>query len=520
MMNQNKNGFYLPGITIVATLGGLLFGYDTAVISGTVGSLRTFFVDPMGLPLDQANAFEGFIVSSALIGCVIGASIAGFVSQRFGRKPSLMFAAVMFLLSAIGSAWPEIFVGKPGSGGHEYAYVFVMYRVLGGIGVGIASMVSPMYIAEISPYKKRGALVSWNQFAIIFGMLVVYFVNYSISLRGDATWLDSIGWRWMFASETIPASLFLILLFFVPETPRWLVMNNKSDKASKILVKLVGKEEAAIEMKDIQDSFDMDIKQTLRPYYVFLVTWISLFVISLITLKYLGNTNAFEISLIGSFVIALIPPMKSFGVKIILVGVLLSAFQQFVGINVVLYYAPEIFKSMGSGTDTALLQTIIVGVINLSFTVLAILTVDKFGRKPLLIIGALVMAVSMAGLGTGFAGGWPGGLKLFFMLSYTAGFAMSWGPVCWVMLAEIFPNSVRSTVMSIAVAAQWVSNFLVSWTFPMMNKNEYLVTNFNQGFSYWIYGIMGILAAVFIWKMVPETKGKTLENMNMLWKKK
>lgn len=518
-MNQNKNRLYLSGITIVATLGGLLFGYDTAVISGTVGSLRTFFVDPLGLPLDQANAFEGFIVSSALIGCVIGASVAGFISQRFGRKPSLMFAAVLFLLSAIGSAWPEIFVGKPGSGGHEYANLFVIYRVLGGIGVGIASMVSPMYIAEISPYKKRGALVSWNQFAIIFGMLVVYFVNYSIALKGDSDWLNSIGWRWMFASETIPASLFLIFLFFVPETPRWLVMNNKSDKASTILVKLVGKEEAAIEMKDIQDSFDMDIKQTLRPYYVFLVIWICLFVITLITLKYLGNTNAFEISLIGSFVIALIPPIISFGVKIILVGVLLSAFQQFVGINVVLYYAPEIFKSMGSGTDTALLQTIIVGVINLSFTVLAILTVDKFGRKPLLIIGALVMAVSMAGLGTGFAGGWSGGIKLFFMLLYTAGFAMSWGPVCWVMLAEIFPNSVRSTVMSIAVAAQWVSNFLVSWTFPMMNKNDLLVSHFNQGFSYWVYGIMGILAAIFIWKMVPETKGKTLENMNNLWGK-
>lgn len=519
MINQNKNSFYLPGITIVATLGGLLFGYDTAVISGTVGSLRTFFVDPLGLPLDQANAFEGFIVSSALIGCVIGASIAGFVSQRFGRKPSLMFAAFLFLFSAIGSAWPEVFIGMPGSGGHEFGSLFVMYRILGGIGVGIASMVSPMYIAEISPYKKRGALVSWNQFAIIFGMLVVYFVNYSIALKGDSTWLNSIGWRWMFASEIIPASLFLILLFFVPETPRWLVMNYRSDKAVIVLTKLVGKKEASIEMKEIRDSFDTDIKQTLRPYYIFLITWISLFIVMLISLKYLGNTNAFEISLIGSFVVALIPPVKSFGLKIILVGVLLSAFQQFVGINVVLYYAPEIFKSMGSGTDTALLQTIIVGVINLSFTVLAILTVDKFGRKPLLIIGALVMAVSMTGLGTGFAAEWPGSIKLFFMLSYTAGFAMSWGPVCWVMLAEIFPNSVRSTVMSIAVAAQWVSNFLVSWTFPMMNKNEYLINNFNQGFSYWIYGIMGIVAAIFIWKLVPETKGKTLENMNNLWKK-
>ena len=519
MSKNTKNPLYLTGITLVATLGGLLFGYDTAVISGTVGSLRAFFVDPMGLSPDLANAMEGFIVSSALIGCVIGASIAGFVSQKFGRKPSLQIAAVLFLLSAIGSAWPEIFFGMPGTGNHEFVNLFIFYRIIGGIGVGIASMVSPMYIAEVAPHKQRGALVSWNQFAIIFGMLVVYFVNYSISLQGDSTWLDTVGWRWMFASEVIPATLFLVFLFVVPETPRWLVMNAKKEKANVILVKLVGKNEARIEIEDIQRSLDMDATQSLKPYYRFLVTWILLFATAFISLKYLGNSNAFEISLIGSFAIALIAPIRSFGFKIIAVGVLLSAFQQFVGINVVLYYAPEIFKSMGSGTDTALLQTIIVGVINLSFTVLAILTVDKFGRRPLLIIGALIMAVAMAGLGTGFAGSWSGSLKLFFMLMYTAGFAMSWGPVCWVMLSEIFPNSVRSSVMSIAVAAQWVANFLVSWTFPMMNKNEALVNQFNHGFSYWVYGLMGILAAVFIWKMVPETKGKTLEEMNQLWKK-
>lgn len=518
-MSTNKNPLYLTGITLVATLGGLLFGYDTAVISGTVSSLRSFFVDPMGLSPDLANAMEGFIVSSALIGCVIGASIAGFVSQKFGRKPSLQIAAVLFLLSAIGSAWPEMFFGMPGTGNHSFASLFIFYRIIGGIGVGMASMVSPMYIAEVAPHQQRGALVSWNQFAIIFGMLVVYFVNYGIALQGDGSWLNTIGWRWMFASEIIPALLFLLFLFVVPETPRWLVMNAKKDKARTILVKLVGSKEAEVEIDDIQRSLDLDATQSLKPYYQFLVTWILLFSAAFIGLKYAGNSNAFEISLIGSFAIALIAPIRSFGFKIIAVGVLLSAFQQFVGINVVLYYAPEIFKSMGSGTDTALLQTIIVGVINLSFTVLAILTVDKFGRRPLLIIGALVMAVAMAGLGTGFAGSWSGGVKLFFMLMYTAGFAMSWGPVCWVMLAEIFPNSVRSSVMSIAVAAQWVANFLVSWTFPMMNKNEALVNQFNHGFSYWVYGLMGILAAVFIWKMVPETKGKTLEAMNKLWKK-
>lgn len=518
MKTQEGNRFYLLGITIVATLGGLLFGYDTAVISGTVGSLRAFFVDPLALPVDQANALEGFIVSSALIGCVLGASLAGWVSQKMGRKPSLIIAAFLFLISALGSAWPEMFIAKPGTGDHTFATLFVIYRVIGGIGVGMASMVSPMYIAEVAPSAKRGALVSWNQFAIIFGMLVVYFVNYSIAMNGNTEWLNNIGWRWMFASELIPASLFLILLSFVPETPRWLVMNEKDDKASGILTRLMGKTEALKELKDIRESLSMDIKHSLRPYYVFLSIWIGLFLLIYLLLKNIGNTNAFEIALIGSFLVTLVSPIKAFGLRIILVGVLLSAFQQFVGINVVLYYAPEIFKDMGSGTDSALLQTIIVGIINLSFTVLAILTVDKFGRKPLLIIGALVMAVAMAGLGTGFAAGSSGMLKLIFMLLYTAGFAMSWGPVCWVMLAEIFPNSVRSTVMSIAVAAQWVSNFLISWTFPMMNKNEFLVTNFHNGFSYWVYGLMGLFAALFIWKMVPETKGKTLEDMNKLWK--
>ena len=507
------------GITIVATLGGLLFGYDTAVISGTVGSLRQSFVEPLNLPIDQANALEGFIVSSALIGCVLGASIAGWLSQKLGRKPSLMIAAVLFLISALGSSWPEMFISMPGTGDYTFGTLFVIYRVIGGIGVGIASMVSPMYIAEIAPSERRGALVSWNQFAIIFGMLIVYFVNYYISLQGDSGWLNNIGWRWMFASEMIPATLFLVLLIFVPETPRLLVMKGKSDQARAILTRLVGQKEANKEMVEIQKSFDTDELLSLRPYYKFLGTWIVLFSIAFIGLKYLGNTNAFEISLIGSFIISLAAPVKSFGFKIIIIGVLLSAFQQFVGINVVLYYAPEIFKSMGSGTDTALLQTIIVGVINLSFTVLAILTVDKYGRKPLLIIGALAMSISMFGLGTGFAANGSGTMNLIFMLTYTAGFAMSWGPVCWVMLSEIFPNSVRSTVMSIAVAAQWVSNFLVSWTFPMMNKNEYLVNAFNHGFSYWIYAIMSLLAAVFIWKMVPETKGKTLEDMSKLWKK-
>lgn len=515
-MKNNNN--YIFGITLVATLGGLLFGYDTAVISGTVESLRKFFIEPQGLPLDQANALEGFVVSSALIGCIIGASFAGWISQRFGRKPTLLLAAVLFLLSAVGSAWPELFFGMPGSGDHTLMNAFVIYRIVGGIGVGLASMVSPMYIAEMAPADKRGNLVSWNQFAIIFGMLVVYFVNYSIALQGDAAWLHTIGWRWMFASEIIPALLFGVLLLFVPETPRFLVMKGRTEEAFGVLERLVSPEEAKKELAEIKESFK-EKAPSLRPYYVFMGTWLAVFVIVYGLFMALGNTSALEIALIVSFFTALVFPIRSFGAAIIIVGVLLSCFQQFVGINVVLYYAPEIFKTMGAATDAALLQQIIVGAINLSFTVLAIFTVDKLGRRPLMITGALIMAVSMIILGCTFYSRSVGMGSLICMLVYTAGFAMSWGPVCWVLLSEIFPNAVRSIVMSIAVAGQWVANFLVSWTFPMLDKNQYLTDTFNHGMAYWIYGLMGILAALFIWKFVPETKGRTLEQMEKYWKK-
>jgi SP family xylose:H+ symportor-like MFS transporter len=517
-MGKQSSSVYVLGITLVATIGGLLFGYDTAVISGTVESLRKFFIEPYGLPLDRANALEGFVVSSALIGCIIGASFAGWISQRCGRRMTLFFAALLFLLSAVGSAWPEMFVGLPGSGNHTCMNLFVIYRIVGGIGVGLASMVSPMYIAEIAPARKRGKLVSWNQFAIIFGMLVVYFVNYTIALQGDAGWLHSVGWRWMFASEIIPACLFLLLLFFVPETPRYLAMRGRYEAASSILERLAGKKEAEHEIVEIRESL-REKAPSLRSYYTFMGTWLLLFFVLYGTLKGLGNTSALEISLISSFLISLVLPARSYGMRIILVGVLLSAFQQFVGINVVLYYAPEIFKTMGAATDAALLQQIVVGTVNLSFTVLAILTVDRFGRRPLMIVGALIMAASMLMLGTTFHVRSVGVGSLICMLVYTAGFAMSWGPVCWVLLAEIFPNRLRSVVMSIAVAAQWITNFLVSWTFPMLDRNQFLTDTFNHGMAYWIYGLMGILAALFIWKFVPETKGKTLEDMDRLWRK-
>ena len=471
-MATSANTSYLIKLTMVATLGGLLFGYDTAVISGTVSSLESFFVLPFGLDETSASARLGFVVSSALIGCIIGGVFGGVVSKAMGRRNGLLLAAVLFLVSAIGSAMPELFFTAIGKGDHTYIYMFILYRILGGIGVGLASMLSPLYISEIAPAKIRGKLVSLNQFTIIFGMLIVYFVNYYIAGQGDDTWLNTVGWRYMFASETIPAALFLIFLFFVPDTPRSLVLKDKSPRALEVLTKVNGPEEA--------QKILLEIKNTV--------------------VRSSGK-------------------LFSYGVPVIIVGILLSVFQQFVGINVVLYYAPEIFKSMGEETDAALLQTIIVGAVNLIFTVIAILTVDRFGRKPLMIIGAMGMSVSMFALGSVFFAQTVGITALICMLLYVASFALSWGPVTWVLLSEIFPNKIRGKAMAVAVAAQWISNYLVSWTFPIMDKNSYLVELFNHGFAYWVYGLMSLGAIILVWKFVPETNGKTLEDMDTLWER-
>ena len=346
-------------------------------------------------------------------------------------------------------------------------WMFNFYRIIGGIGVGLASAVSPMYISEISPAHIRGRLVSFNQFAIIFGMLVVYFVNWGIAKGQSIEWINDIGWRYMFLSEAIPASLFGILLLFVPETPRFLALSHQDEKALSVLTKVNGSKEKAISILN-------DIKGTV------------------------GKTTKAKIF--------------TYGKTVIIIGVLLSVFQQFVGINVALYYAPRIFESMGAGKDASMLQTVIMGLVNVVFTVVAILTVDKWGRKPLLITGSIGMAIGMFAISILSFNNIIGISTLVFIIIYTASFMMSWGPICWVLISEIFPNKIRGQAVAIAVAAQWASNYFISSTYPAMME-------FSGGMTYGFYGLMAFLSAIFVWKMVPETKGKSLEEMEQLWKK-
>ncbi|HAQ17969.1 MAG TPA: D-xylose transporter XylE [Prolixibacteraceae bacterium] len=458
---KDRNTFYIAGITLVATLGGLLFGYDTAVISGAEKSVQAYLITSLGL----GSLAHGATISSALIGCIIGGIISGLLAKAMGRKKTLMLAAVLFFISALGSGLPEFLFFNKGEPTMGLLYMFNFYRIIGGIGVGLASAVSPMYIGEISPADIRGRLVSINQFAIIFGMLVVYFVNYFIAHGKSIEYINETGWRWMFISEAIPAGIFGILLFFVPETPRYLALTNKDEKALQILTRINGVQQAKLIMADIKKSVEAASEK-----------------------------------------------LFAFGKVVIIIGILLSVFQQFVGINVALYYAPRIFESMGAAKDSSMLQTVVMGLINVIFTVVAIMTVDKYGRKILLMIGSIGMAIGMFAIG-GLAFMKVIGIStLVFIIIYTASFMMSWGPICWVLISEIFPNKIRGRAIAIAVAAQWAANYFISSTYPAMME-------FSGGLTYSFYGLMSLVSFVFVWKMVPETKGKTLEEMEKLWKK-
>lgn len=466
-MNKNlqasseQNMPYIAGITLIATLGGLLFGYDTAVISGAEKSVEAYLITSLGL----STWVHGATISSALIGCIIGGAISGFFASRLGRKKTLILAAFLFFITALGSAYPEFLFFTRGEPSMELLYMFNFYRIVGGIGVGLASAVCPVYIGEIAPANIRGRLVSLNQFAIIFGMLVVYFVNYFIAKGQTTEWINETGWRWMFASGAIPAGLFALLLFFVPESPRYLSMINRDNEAIRILTKINGATAA-------RKIFD-EIKNTVEHHS--------------------GN-------------------LWSYGRIVIIIGILLSVFQQFVGINVALYYAPRIFESMGAAKDASMLQTVVMGLVNVIFTVVAIMTVDKWGRKPLLMVGSVGMAIGMFAIAALSFYEIIGISTLVFIIIYTASFMMSWGPICWVLISEIFPNKIRGKAVAVAVAAQWAANYFISSTYPSMME-------FSGAFTYGFYGVMSVLSLVFVWRMVPETKGKTLEQMESLWLK-
>ncbi|HPM81324.1 MAG TPA: sugar porter family MFS transporter [Candidatus Anammoximicrobium sp.] len=451
----SRGSVYLGLICFVATLGGLLFGYDTAVIAGAIGFLqKRFALTPIQ---------EGWAAASALAGCVLGAALAGTISDHLGRRKMLLIAAVLFLVSAVGTAVPPTL------------FWFVVFRLLGGIGVGAASMSSPMYIAEISPARIRGRMVSLNQLAIVFGMLAVYFVNYFIAGLGDETWNVQSGWRWMFGSEALPALVLLGLLLLVPESPRWLVEQGRRGEALDVLARINGPVQAQREIAEIERAIAQES---------------------------------------GSLQQLLLPGLR----LALTIGVVLAVLQQITGINVFLYFAPEIFKGMaGARSDAALLQTVVVGAVNMLFTVVAIWTVDRWGRKPLMIVGFTGMAASLLFLGLAAYFERKDAWVLIFMLGYIASFALSVGPVTWVILSEIFPTRIRGRAMAMATVCLWTANLVISQTFPMMDKSPRLIAAYHHAFPFWLYGVFCVVAIVFVIACVPETKGRTLEEIEKSW---
>jgi MFS transporter, SP family, xylose:H+ symportor len=438
-------------VTCVAAMGGLLFGYDTAVISGAIGFIQSHF---------QLNpAQTGWTASCALAGCMIGSAMAGTISNRFGRKRLLLVSAVLFFVSAVGTALaPDLFS-------------LVAFRLLGGAGIGAASMASPLYIAEMAPAQWRGRLVAVNQLAIVSGMLLIYFVNYRIAQMGSSTWNETTGWRWMFASGAIPAVVLLGLLTLVPETPRYLEARGRHADAIKVWRRLGTYPSAQ-------------------------------------TIEQLEHEGALETGL------ALFRPETR---RLMTIGIILAVLQQITGINVFLYYAPEILKHFGTGIDTALLETVAVGAMNLVFTLVAMGTVDRVGRRWLLIFGSLGMGLCLVATGVAGLSGDPGGWLLVVILGYIACFAVSVGPVTWIVLSEIFPIGIRAGALAVATLCLWAANFLVSQTFPMISESTWLSAHVRHAFPFFLYAVFCFLEAVFVWMYIPETRNRSLEEIARSW---
>lgn len=434
---------YLVLVCFAAAVGGFLFGFDTSVISGAIEFIET----PRVFGLDEIQ--KGWAVSCIIIGCMIGCILAGKPSQLFGRKKMLLVTAFLFLVSTLGCALSQNF------------NAFIFYRILAGVAVGSASMLAPMYISEITPARWRGRMVSFNQLATFTGQALAFVSNnYLYKLHG----VDN--WRYMLGIMAIPSGLFLFFLLFVPESPRWLVLNNRRDKAFKVLSRVSGPETARGELSEIIESLEKTV---------------------------VGKFSELFKGKMG---------------KVMMIGILLAVFQQVTGINVIMYYAPAIFKSTGMGNESALNQTMIMGMVNLSFTIISILLIEKLGRRLLMLIGSVGMGLFLFAISIAyFTGHFNGIIVLVFIMGYLASFSLSLGPVVWVLIGEIFPNSLRSHAVSLAVFCLWGANFIVSFSFP------YLLSHLKGGFTFLIYAVMCVLCFLFVLQYLVETKGKSLEQI-------
>ncbi|MGZ5453117.1 MAG: sugar porter family MFS transporter [Candidatus Aminicenantales bacterium] len=442
---MKKAGLYVIAITLVAAIGGLIFGFDTAIVAGATRYMKEQF---------SLNSLqEGWAVSVVLIGCMFGAGLAGPISDRIGRRRFMLVSAVLFFVSAVGCALPRTITA------------FVIFRFIGGLGIGSAAVLSPLYIAEVAPARVRGALVSVNQLAIVTGILLAYFVNWMFAGVGPSNW------RWMFGLGAVPSIFFFLLLLRVPESPRWLVKNGREDEARTVLTRADTAEAAAVGIREIKDTLALEE---------------------------------------GSFRELFSPAFR----RPLLIAIVLAIFQQITGINAILYYAPRIFEGAGFARMSAIGQSTIVGLVNMLFTVVAIVLADRVGRRPLLLVATGGMGVSLVLLGAAFKFPFlPASALLFIILLYIAFFASAMGPLVWVVMAEIFPIKVRGSAMGLATLILWFADFLVTLTFPIISDR------FHPATAFWIYAAMCGLDLVFMWFYLPETKGRTLEEIERGWLK-
>jgi len=440
-----KATVYVISITVVAAIGGLIFGFDTAIVAGATRYMKEQF---------SLNSLqEGWTVSVVLIGCMFGAGLAGPVSDRIGRRRFMLISAVLFLVSAVGCAVPRTITE------------FVIFRFIGGLGIGSAAVLSPLYIAEVSPARIRGALVSLNQMAIVTGILLAYFVNWVFAGSGPANW------RYMYAMGAVPSVIFFLLLLKVPESPRWLVKKGREAEASRVLSQVDTAEAAARGLREIKETLALEE---------------------------------------GSFRELFKPGFR----RPIFIAIVLAVFQQITGINAILYYAPRIFESAGFARMSAIGQSTIIGFTNMLFTVVAIVLADRVGRRPLLLVATGGMGVSLVLLGLAFQSQFlPPSALLFFILLYIAFFSSAMGPLVWVVMAEIFPIRMRGAAMGLATLILWFADFVVTLTFPVISDR------LNASAAFWIYAVMCALDLVFMIFYLPETKGKSLEEIERQWLK-